>query len=94
MVSELWTDFVTNTGMDLFFSLPPDFTVYFLSFFFAVFFAIVLGVASGRAMVGLGGFLGALFFFAIIGSFPMWIVGMAVVILAFVFFYGSDGGGE
>lgn len=94
MVSELFTDFVTSTGMDLFFSLPPDFTVYYLSFFFAVFFAIVAGVASGRVMVGLAAFLGVLFIFSLIGSFPIWIVGMVTVILAFVFYYGNEGGEE
>lgn len=93
MVATLFTDFVTSTGMDLFFSLPPDFTVYFLSFLFAVFFAIVLGVASRKPMVGLASFMGALFFFSMIGSFPIWIVGMVLVIMIFVFFYGGDKSG-
>ena len=92
MVSEIFTDFITTTGMDLFFGLPPDFTVYFLSFLFAVFFAIVAGVASGRPMAALGAFFGSLFIFAIIGSFPIWIIGMGIVILIFVFYYGGDGG--
>lgn len=91
MVSDIFINFVTSTGLDIFWGLSPVFTVYLFSFFFSVFMAIVLGVATGKPLVGVATLILMLGLFAMIGSFPLWIVAIPLVILIFVYYYGSDG---
>jgi len=91
MVSEIFLNFVTDTGISLFFGLSPTNTVYLFSFFFAVFFALVAGVGTGRAMVGVIAFAGSLFMFSLMGSFPLWVLALPAIILIFVFYYARGG---
>ncbi len=83
MPSEFLVNITAGVGNGLF-GLPPVLSLYFFVFIFSVAIGLSLGIKTREPWAGLFGFIGALFMFAIIGAFPLWILIIPIVIVIMV----------
>lgn len=88
MVSEIFTN--ATQGVAVMWGISPVNAVYFFAILFSVMIGIALGIKSGKPMMGVAGFFGMLIIFAMLNAFPIWIIGMALVIMVLI---GSKLGG-
>ncbi len=83
MPSEFLLNLTAGVGSGLF-GLPPVLSLYFFAFIFSVAIGLSLGIKTHEVWAGIFGFIGALFMFALIGAFPLWILIIPIIFVLIV----------
>lgn len=73
----------------VFWGLSPENTVYFYVLLFSVFFGMLVATNLRNALAGVVVFIASLAVFAVIGLFPLWVIGLGIVVIAIFFLRGG-----
>lgn len=83
-----------TAGWGKFLGLSPENGVYFFVLIISLALGVSLAIRFENAMVGIAAFMGTLTVMAVMGMFPLWIIGLALVVI--IIFYArpqpSEGG--